>query len=104
MLYGVKALINLQVFPIHKVYSFPGGSDGKESACNAGDLGSIFGSGKSPGEGNDNPLQYLAWRISWTAEPGGLLSMGSQRIDTTEQLTLNLNNLRSLYINDILPT
>ena len=37
---------------------FPGGSDGKESACNAGDLGSIPGSGRSPGEGNGNPLQY----------------------------------------------
>ena len=37
---------------------FPGGSDGKESACNAGDLGSILGSGRSPGEGNCNPLLY----------------------------------------------
>ena len=37
---------------------FPGGSDGKESACNARDLGSISGSGRSPGGGNDNPLQY----------------------------------------------
>ena len=37
---------------------FPGGSHGKESSCNAGDLGSILGSGKSPGEGNGNPLQY----------------------------------------------
>ena len=37
---------------------FPGGSDGKESACNAGDLGSIPVSGRSPGEGNGNPLQY----------------------------------------------
>ena len=37
---------------------FPGGSDVKESACNAGDLGSIPGSGSSPGEGNGNPLQY----------------------------------------------
>ena len=36
---------------------FPGGSDGKESACNAGDPGSIPGSGRSPGEGNGNPLQ-----------------------------------------------
>ena len=36
---------------------FPGGSDGKESACNAGDLGSILGSGRSPGEGNCNPVQ-----------------------------------------------
>ena len=37
---------------------FPGGSDDKASACNAGDLGSIPGLGKSPGEGNGNPLQY----------------------------------------------
>ena len=37
---------------------FPSGSDGKESACNAGDLGSIPGSGRSPGVGNGNPLQY----------------------------------------------
>ena len=37
---------------------FPGGSDGKEFACNAGDLGSIPGSERSPGEGNGNPLQY----------------------------------------------
>ena len=37
---------------------FPGGSDGKESAYNAGDLGLIPGSGRSPGEGNDYPLQY----------------------------------------------
>ena len=36
----------------------PGGSDGKKSACNAGDLGSIPGSGKSPGEENGHPLQY----------------------------------------------
>ena len=37
---------------------FPGGSEGKDSACNAGDLGLIPGSGRSPGEGNGNPLQY----------------------------------------------
>ena len=37
---------------------FPGGSDGTESACNAGDMGSIPRLGRSPGEGNGNPLQY----------------------------------------------
>ena len=37
---------------------FPGGSEVKVSACNAGDQGSILGSGRSPGEGNGNPLQY----------------------------------------------
>ena len=39
---------------------FPGGSDGKESTCNAGDLGSIPGLGRSPGEENSYPLQYSA--------------------------------------------
>ena len=38
--------------------SFPGGLDGKASAYHVGDSGSIPGSGRSPGEGNDNPLQY----------------------------------------------
>ena len=38
---------------------FPGGSDSKASACNVGDLGSIPGLGRSPGEGNGNPLQYF---------------------------------------------
>ena len=40
------------------VPGFPGGSDGKESACNSGDLGLISGLGRSPGEGNGYPLQY----------------------------------------------
>ena len=37
---------------------FPGGSDSEESTCNVGDLGSMPGLGRSPGEGNGNPLQY----------------------------------------------
>ena len=40
------------------IKGLPGGSDGKESACNAGDWSSIPGSGRSPGEGNGNPFQY----------------------------------------------
>ena len=40
------------------MFGFLGDPDGKEFACNTGDLGSILGLGKSPGEGNDNPLQY----------------------------------------------
>ena len=56
------------------------GSDGKESTCNAGDMGSTLGLGRSPGGGPDNPLQYLAWRIPGTGEPGGLQSMVSQRV------------------------
>ena len=41
-----------------KNWGFPGGSEVKAFACNEGDLGSIPGSGRSPGEGNGNPLQY----------------------------------------------
>ena len=66
---------------------FPGGSDGKASAYSAGDPGSIPGLGRSPGEGNGNWLQYFAWKIPWTEEPGRLQSMGSQKeSDTTEWL------------------
>ena len=46
----------------------------KESACNAGDPGSIPGSGRSPGEGNGNPLQDSCLESPWTEEPGGLQS------------------------------
>ena len=57
---------------------FLGGSDSKESACNAGDLGSIPGLGRSPGEGMATHFSIVAWRIPWTEEPGGLQSMGLQ--------------------------
>ena len=55
----------------------PGGSEGKESACNVGDLGSIPGLGRSPGGGHGNPLHILAWRIpmdrgAWRAADHGL--------------------------------
>ena len=56
---------------------FPGGSDSKESACNAGDLGLIPGSGRSPGEGNGNLLQYYCLgnptdRGTWQARAQGI--------------------------------
>ena len=54
---------------------FPGGSDGKESACNVGDLGLIPGLGRSPGEGNGYHSSILAWKSLWIVE-----SMGSKRI------------------------
>ena len=57
---------------------FPGGSDGKESARNAGDPGWIPGFGKSPGEGNDNPLQYAC--LENPRDRGAWQSLGSQRI------------------------
>ena len=55
---------------------FPGGSDGKGSACNAGDLGLIPGLGRSPGEGKGYPLQYYGLKNSTDRGPGRLQSMG----------------------------
>ena len=51
---------------------FSGGSDSKESACNAGDLGWIPGLGRSFGEGNGNSFQYSSLENPWTVEPWGL--------------------------------
>ena len=57
-----------------------GGSDSKESTWDAGDPYSIPGSGRSPGVEMATHSSILAWRIPWTEEPGGLQSMGSQRV------------------------
>ena len=67
-------------------YPFLGFSGGlvvkkeKNVFASAGDVGSIPGSGKFPGEVNDNPLQYSCLEIPWTEEPGGLQSKGCKRI------------------------
>jgi len=62
-------------------FKYFGGSEGKESACNAGDLGSVPGSGRSLGEGNGNPLQWiLGGRIPWTEQSSRLQFMGLQRV------------------------
>ena len=57
---------------------FPGGSDSKESTCNAGDLGPIPGSGRSPGKGNGYPPQYSCLENSMDRELGGRQSMRLQ--------------------------
>ena len=75
------------------VGGFSGGSDNKESVCNAGDLCLIPGSGKSHGEWNGNPLQY-SWRIPHTEETNGLQSIGSQRVGhdwATDTFTFHSN-------------
>ena len=51
--------------------------------ANAGGVGSIPESGRCPGKGNGNPLQYFCWEIPWTEESGRLYSMGSQELDVT---------------------
>ena len=72
------------MLPLAGFLGFLGSSDGKVSACNVGDLGSIPGSGRSLSQ--EDPLKelatdssILAWKIARTEEPGGLQSMGSQR-------------------------
>ena len=60
------------------ILGFLGGSDVKE--CNEENLGLIPGLGGSPGEGNATHSSILAWRIPWMEEPGGLQSIGSQRV------------------------
>ena len=65
---------------MHTLTDFPGGSDGKASAYNAGDLGSIPGWGRSPGEGNGNPLQYSGLENPMDRGACRLQSMGSQRV------------------------
>ena len=65
---------------------FPFGSAGKESACNAEDLGSIPGLGRSPGEGKGYPLQYSGLENSMDC-----IVHGVAESDTTEQLSLSLS-------------
>ena len=74
---------------------FPGGSDGKESSCNAGDLGWIPPSGPEDllEKGMAAHSSILAWRIRWTEKSGGLLSTVFTESDRTERLTLNTDAL-----------
>ena len=70
---------------LSRTKGFPGGSDGKASAYNVGDLGSIPGSGRSPGEGNGNPLQYSCLENpmdigAWL----GYIPWGRKELDTTD--------------------
>ena len=80
------ALKCLHFSGINIYIGFPGGSDGKESACNEGDPGLIPGLGRSPGEGNSNPLQYSCLenskvRGAWWATVHGVTKSRTQLSD-----------------------
>ena len=79
---------------------FPGGRDGKEYACNAGDLGLITGSGRSHEEGNGYHSNILAQKIPWTEEPDRSPQSGKE-MGMTEQLTLNPQQLVSLQFSSV---
>ena len=69
----------------YKWKGFPGGSDNKESDCNAGDWDSIPGSGRSPGERNGSPRQYSCLENSMgRGAPVGYSPRGCKELDTTE--------------------
>ena len=81
-------------------WGFSANSDGKESACNAGDPGSIPGPGRSLEKGMTTPSSILAWRIPWTEEPGRLQSMGSYRVRpdwATNAFTFSFFMICALY-------
>ena len=78
------AVIHVSTF--NHFLNFPGGSDGKESAYNAGDLGSIPRSGRSPGEGKGNPLQYCFLENPMGRGAVWAAVRGIAESDTTEQL------------------
>ena len=85
--------------PLPWKMGFPGGSEGKASACNAGDPGSIPGLGRSPGEGNDNPPQYSCLENSMDGESRGRRSpRGCQESDTTEWLLCFLSFIKNSII------
>ena len=67
-------------YPLQYSWTFPGGSDGKESTCNVGDLGSILGWEDPLEEGMATHSSILVWSMLWTEEPGGLQSIGSEGV------------------------
>ena len=74
-------------------------SESKESACNTGDPGSILRSGRSTGQGSGTHSSILAWRIPCIEKPGGLQSMGLQRV-RCDWMT-NIFTFTYLYIYNI---
>ena len=76
---------------LYKVIGLSRWQSGEESACQEEDMGLIPGLGRSPEGGNGNPLQYSCLRNAWTEKPGGLQSMGTQRVRHNLAIKKQLN-------------
>ena len=86
LILGLHNLTLPKVAQLFGLTFFPGGSDGKASACNVGDPGSIPGLGRSPGEGNGSPLQYSCLENPMGGGAWQATVHGVAESDTTEQL------------------
>ena len=75
---------------------FPGGAEVKASACNVGDLGSIPGSGRSPGEGNGNPFQYSCLENPMDGGAWWATVHSRKQLDTTERLHFHFQKQKGL--------
>ena len=84
---------------------FPGGLDSKESACSDGDPDSIPGSGRSLEKEMATHCSILAWRLAWTAEPGGLQSWRLKRVrhNLVTKQQKQVDDLEILF-SDLLPS
>ena len=83
------------------IMGFPGGSDGKESTCNAGDLGSVPGLGRSPGGGHGSVLQYSCLENPYGQRSlEGYSTWGHKESDTHEQVSTPHDNFKAKYFSE----
>ena len=97
---ALSSLLRTKISSQISLSFFASSSEVKASVCNAGDLGSIPGSGRFPWRRKATHSSTLAWKIPWTEEPGGLQSTGSQRVghDLVTSLSLSLFFSYSVYV------
>ena len=85
---GIACSMKMNLSKLQDTVGFPGGSAGKESACNTGDLGSTPRLGRSPGEGNSHPFQYSGLENSLDCRVHGVTKSQTQLSDFHSRLEL----------------